>query len=179
MYLRYAKSNQQLLEGSPTIQLNSINRSSVGIRADKPLQNGMNLGGEALYENNNEDINPYIKQNYDAFIQLPLPKLTDLRLSARQMRVDNESSVEDVDLNGYILRITSQPWLRTRVSFESSYEEDTGGSVDRLLRSHRLQAGWRIRQLNVNFSAYYSVEEQGDIERERWAVKLVARREFN
>ena len=178
LYLRYAKTNQQLLEGSPTVSLNSINRSSIGMRADKPMRNGMSLGGEVSYENNNEDINPYVKQNYDAFIQLPLPKLTDVRFSVRQVRVDNESTDEDEDLNGYILRISSQPWLRTRVSYESSYEEDTGGSVDRLLRNHRLLAGWRIRQLSVNFNAYYSVEEQGNIERERWAVKLVAKREF-
>jgi len=33
--------------------------------------------------------------------------------------------------------------------------------------------------LSVTLSANYSVEEQGDIERGRWGVKLIARREFN
>ena len=187
LYVRYFNKNQQLQEGDPTITLNSVSRSTVGIRADRPLQNGITLGGEFVYEDNNEDNNDintedtssYIKQNYDAFIELPLPRLTDVRFSARRVLVDNENSLEDVDLNSYILRINAQPWLRTRLSFESSYENDTGSAIDRLLRSHRLQADWRVRQLSVSFLAHYSVEELADTERERWTVKFVARREFN
>lgn len=178
MYLRYLNSRQQLLEGEPTVELNSISRTMVGIHADRPLSNGMTLGGQASYENNNEDITSYIKQNCDAFIELPLPRLTDVRVSARRLWVDNENTEEDIDLKAYIVRISSQPGLRTTLSYETSYESDTGSSVDRLLQSHRLMMGWRIRQLTVTLSANYSIEEQGDIERERWLMKFIAKRKF-
>jgi len=178
VYFRYLNSRQQLREGNPTVPLNSISRSTVGVRADKPLSNGMTTGGEASYEDNNEDISSYVRENYDAFIEMPLPQLTDMRLSARRVVVDNENTDEDVDLYGYLLRINSRPWLRTALSLESSYENDTGGTIDRLIRQHRLQIGWRMRQLNVSFNALYVAEEQGDADRERWSVKLVAKREF-
>ena len=71
-----------------------------------------------------------------------------------------------------------QPWLRTVLSFESSYESDTGGSLDRLLRQHRLQLAWRVRQLSLSFNAQYIVEEQGDTERDNWLAKFVVKREF-
>jgi len=179
LYLRYLGRRQELLEGSPTIPLNSIDRSTVGLQVDRPLSSGISLGGEVSYENSNEDISSYVKENYDAFVELPLPRLTDMRFSARRVRVDNENSPEDVNLTGYLVRINSQPWLRTRLSYEASYETDTGGTIDRLTRIQRLAAGWRVRQLSVTLSANYSVEEQGDIERGRWGVKLIARREFN
>jgi len=179
VYFRYLNRRQELLDGDPSIPLNSIDRSTIGVRADKSLSSGINLGGEVYYVNSNEDISPFVKQSYDAYIELPLPKLTDVRFSARQLRTDNENSEEDVDLNGYILRINSRPWLRTKLSYESSYEIDTGGTLDRLMRNHRLSLGWRVRQLSVNLSAGYYMDQQGDTDRDRWTIRFVAKREFN
>jgi len=178
IYLRQINLRQDLIEGDPTVPLNSINRSMAGVSADRPLPNGMTIGGEISYENNDEDISSYVRENYDVFIEMPLPQLTDIRLSARWVQVDNENTDEDVDLNGYILRINSRPWLRTAISLESSYENDTGGSIDRLTQQHRLQIGWRVRQLSVSFNALYSTEEQGNSDRERWSAQVIARREF-
>lgn len=178
LYVRYYQAQQNLLEGNPAIPLNAINRSTAGIRADKPLSNGMVLGGDISYENNIEDISSYVKENYEAYTEMPLPYLTDVRISARRVIVDNENTIEDVYLDGYILRVNSQPWLRTVLSLESSYESDTGGSLDRLLRQHRLQLAWRVRQLSVSFNAQYIIEEQGDTERDNWLAKFVVKREF-
>ena len=178
LYIRYKNNRQKLRQGAPNIPLNSVNSTTSGMRVDRPLLNGINLGGEAYLENHQEDINPYVRKNLDAYIEMPLPSLTNIRLSARRVLVDNEKSVEDVDLAAYILRIQSRPWLRVNMAFESSYEEDSGGTIDRLIRSHRLKFDWRYRQLNFAALAHYSTEEQGAQRRDRWAIKLLLRRDF-
>ncbi len=178
MYVRYQDSQQNLRDGAPTIQLNSVNSLTYGINADRPLLNGINLGGEMYFVNHREDINPFTFESYDAYIELPLPRLTSLRLSARRQLVDNENSPEDVDLNGYILRLQSRPWLRTRLNYEASYETDTGGSLNRELFIHRLQFHWAFRQLSLLADAYYSEEQQGLTDRERWAITFTLRRTF-
>ena len=178
LYIRYKNNRQKLRQGAPNIPLNSVNSTTSGIRVDHPLLNGINLGGEAYLENHQEDINPYVRKNLDAYIEMPLPSLTNIRFSGRRVLVDNENSVEDVDLVGYILRIQSRPWLRVNMAFESSYEEDIGGTIERLIRSHRLKFDWRYRQLNFAALAHYSTEEQGVVRRDRWAIKLLLRRDF-
>jgi hypothetical protein len=149
-----------------------------GVSADRPFLSGINLGGEAYFEDHEEDINSYTQLNYNVYIDMPLPQLTSLRLSARRQETDNENSVEDVDLTGYVLRLRSRPWLRTRLSFESSYETDVGGTLDRTLQIQRLQLGWAHRQLSLIADAHYSTEQQGTVDRERWAVKFILRRVF-
>jgi len=178
IYVRYRDSKQKLRKGTPTIQLNSVNSLTWGARADQPFLSGINLGGEFYLENHQEDINPYYRQNYDAYIDLPLPRLTSLRLSARRQIVDNENSIEDVDLTGYIFRLQTRPWLRARLSYESSYETDTGGSLDRTLKIQRFQLGWAFRQLSLTADASYSTEEQGVTDRQRWAIKCILSRRF-
>ena len=178
LYIRYKNNRQKLRQGAPSIPLNSVDSTTSGIRIDRPLLSGINLGGEAYVENHQEDINPYVRKNLDAYIEMPLPSLTNLRFSGRRVRVDNKNSVEDVDLTGYIMRIQSRPWLRVNMSLESSYEEDTGGTINRLIRSHRLKFDWRYRQLSFAALANYSTEEQGVIRRDRWAIKLLLRRDF-
>lgn len=178
MYIRYRDTQQKLREGNPTIQLNSVNSMTYGVSADRPYLSGINLGGEAYFEDHEEDINSYTQLNYNVYIDMPLPQLTSLRLSARRQETDNENSVEDVDLTGYILRLRSRPWLRTRLSFESSYETDVGGTLDRTLKIQRVQLGWAHRQLSLIADAHYSTEQQGAVDRERWAIKFILRRVF-
>jgi hypothetical protein len=178
LYIRYRDSQQNLSDGNPSVQLNSVTRVTYGASVDKPMLNGIKLGGEAYTVDHEEDINPFTQQNYDAYIDLPLPRLTNLRLSARRQLIDNQNSIEDVNLTGYILRLRSRPWLRTRLSYESSYENDTGGSLEQLLKIQRLQLNWTYRQLSLSADAHYSAEEQGVVKRERWAIKLNLRRTF-
>jgi len=177
-YIRYLDSKQTLREGTPTTPLNSLTSLTYGLRADQPLLNGINLGGEIYLENRDEDINPYTRKNVDAYVEFPLPRLTSLRFSARRLLVDNENSVEDVDLTSYITRIQTRPWLRARLSYEFSYETDIGGTIDRTLTIQRLQLGWAYRQLSLTADAHYSDDEQGVTERERWAIRFILSRTF-
>jgi len=178
MYIRYRDLKQELREGNPTIQLNSINSLTYGFRIDRPLLNGINLGGEAYFEDHEEDINSYTQLNYKAYIEMPLPRLTSLRFSARRQETESEDPTGDVDLTGYIMRLRSRPWLRTQLSFESSYETDTGGIQDRTQKIQRVQLSWSHRQLSLITDAHFSSEEQDDVVRERWAIKFILRRFF-
>jgi len=179
MYIRYLNSQQNLRDGEVTnIQLNSLTSRTYGLRADQPLDNGINLGGELYLEQRDEDINPFTRESLDAYVEFPLPRMTSLRMSTRRVIVDNENSVEDVDLTGYILRLQTRPWLRARLSFESSYENDIGGTIDRTLKIQRIQFGWAFRQLRVTADAHYSTEQQGVTERDRWAAKIIVSRMF-
>jgi len=189
MYVRYRESNQKLREGSSSNPLNSINSLTYGIRADRPLLNGINFGGEAYFEDHEEDINSYTQLNYNAYIELPLPRLTSLRLSGRRQETINEELVDEdgnvdpntagnIDLTAYIMRIRSRPWLRTQLTFESSYETDTGGIQDRTQKIQRMQLSWSYRQLSLVTDAHFSSEEQDDVVRERWAIKFILRRVF-
>jgi len=179
MYIRYLNSQQNLRDGEVTnIQLNSLTSRTYGIRGDQPLENGINLGGELYLEQRDEDINPFTRESLDAYVEFPLPRMTSLRMSTRRVIVDNENSVEDVDLTGYILRLQTQPWLRARLSFESSYENDIGGTINRTLKIQRIQFGWAFRQLRVTADAHYSTEQQGVTDRDRWAAKIIVSRMF-
>lgn len=178
MYLRYQDSTYKVLEGAPSINLSSMTGYTYGARADKPLLNGIILGGEVFHENRDEEVNPYTKQNLDLFIDLPLPNLTNVRVSGRRVKQDNENSDEDTDLESMTIRIKSRPWLRGTMSWESTYETDVGGSLERLVERHRLRLSWRIRQLSVGAAINYNKEQQDDITRERWEAGVTASRNF-
>lgn len=178
VYLRYQESNFNLQEGTPSIQLNSMTSYTYGVRGDKSLLNGIMIGGEVYQEHRDEEVDPYNKQGIDAFIEMPLPRLTNLRLTARIMKQNNENSPDDTDLKSMTVRVRSRPWLRGTVTWESRYENDVGGSIERLVRQHRLRLSWKIRQLSVGAAINYSKEQQDDIERERWEANFTASRSF-
>lgn len=178
LYIRYIESKQELREGDPTIPLNSISSMTYGLRADHPLLNGITLGGETYIQDHEEDINPFLLKYLDAYIDLPLSGLTKLRFSARRQLIDNENSVEDVDLTAYIMRLLARPWLRTQLSYEFNYEEDTGGSLNRLQKIQRLQLRWAYRQLSFSGNIFYSNTTQGTVEQGRLTVRFILARSF-
>lgn len=179
VYARYRNTAQNLRDGSPdNIKLNSVESATYGLKTERVLLNGMKIGGEFYHQEHKEDISPFLKDNLDYFVEIPLSKQTNIRFSGRKVIKDNEFTDEDTDLEGYILRIKSRPGLRVTSSFESTYEKDTGGTVSRLLQTHRLLVRWRMRQLKFDASIRYSDEEQGDIVRDRWEAKLELRRDF-
>ncbi len=178
LYIRFRDSQQKLREGDPTIPLNSITSYTYGGTIDQPLLSGISLGGQAYVTDHNEDINPFLLRYMDAYIDLPLHRLTKLRLSGRRQLVDNENSVEDVNLTGYILRLHSRPWLRAQLNYEYSQETDTGGTLKRLLKIQRLQFRWAFRQLSLDANAYYTQEKQGSNDRDRWSIRVNLVRAF-
>ena len=178
LYIRYRDSQQKLREGNPTVPLNSINSYTYGGKATQALLSGITLGGQAYIQDHNEDINPFLMHYLDAFIELPLPRVTKLRLSTRRQLIDNENSDEDVDLTAYLLRLQARPWLRTQMNYEYNYETDTGGSLKRLRRIQRLQFRWAFRQLSLSANAYYTQEKQGITDRDRWSIRVNLMRSF-
>ena len=178
VYFRYSDSDFNLRDGNPTIQLNSQTTYTYGARADKPLLNGIILGGEAYQEEREEKISPSTKQSVNMFIEMPLPNLTNVRFSVRRVIQDNEESVEDTDLTGVTIRILSRPWLRGSLTWESTYENDVGGMQERLVQQHRMRFSWKIRQLSLAAAINYGKEKLGDNERDRWESFLTASRYF-
>ncbi len=178
LYIRYNNSQQKLRKGDPTIPLNSVNSYTYGGTASQPLLSGISLGGQAYVTDHNEDINPFLLRYLDAFIDLPLPRLTKLRLSTRRQLIDNENSIEDVDLTAYLLRIQARPWLRTQMNYEYSIESDVGGSLKRELQIQRLQFRWAFRQLSFSADAFYTQEKQGFTNRDRWSIRANLLRSF-
>jgi len=177
-YIRYNNSQQKLREGDPTIPLNSINSYTYGGTLTQPLLNGIGLGGQAYITDHNEDINPFLLRYLDAYVDLPLPMLTKLRLTTRRQQIDNEKSVEDVNLTAYLLRLQARPWLRTQLNYEFNYETDNGGTLKRNLRIQRLQFRWAFRQLTMSADAYYTQEKQGISDRDRWSIRFTMLRAF-
>ena len=178
LYIRYRDSQQKLREGNPTIPLNSITSYTYGGNASQPLLNGITLGGQAYIQDHYEDINPFLLHYLDAYTDLPLPRMTKLRLSMRRQLIDNENSVEDVDLTAYLLRLQARPWLRTQMSYEFNHETDTGGTLKRLLKIQRLQFRWAFRQLSLSANANYTQEQQGNTDRDRWSIRVNMLRSF-
>lgn len=177
-YMRYTDTNIDLQEGTPSITLNSVKSVTAGIRVNKSLLNGIKFGGDIFQENREEDISPFKKQNIEAYVEMPLPQLTNIRISTRHVIQDYENSVEDVDSEDLTIRIKSRPWLRGSMSWESSYKNDVGGTKPRLMLRHRLRLLWNIRQLAVGASINYRKEQLGSNRSDRWDAKITASRKF-
>ncbi len=178
LYIRLQDTEQKLREGDPSTPLNSATSVTTGVRAEQSLLVGIDVGGDANFIDHKEDINSYTEQNYSAFIRLPLPLVTNLQLSLRHQETDNKNTEEDVNLTAYLLRLRSRPWLRTQLNYEYSYEDDTGGTLDRLLKIQRLQLNWAYRQLTLAANANYTTEEQGNYRGEHWAIRFNLLRKF-
>jgi len=178
VYARWRDADQTLKSGMPTIPLNSIQNIQVGARADYPFWQEWVVGGEVTFEDQKEDIASYDRESYDAYLQIPFPRFTTLRISGRAVQVDNKTSTEDVDLTGYGIRFRSRPWPRASITAELSYETDVGGTTERRTWGRTLGAEWRIRQLTLTAEGRFVRERQGVFERERTLIRAIARRDF-
>ena len=178
VYVRHFDANYRLTAGLPTLPLNSQRNTLYGLRIDQPLMTGMTVGGEASFERQDEEIAPYNRQSYDIYLQLPEWARTSPRLSARRLFVEYANSLEDVDLTGWALQLRSNPWSYTSLTAEVNYEEDTGGTLRRVIVRDTLGLEWRFRQLLVRGEGQYTREEQGTFERNRTVIRFTARREF-
>jgi len=178
VYVRHLYADYRLTSGAPTLPLNSLRNTLYGLRVDQPLLSGASAGIEVIFEHQEEEIAPYRRQSYDAYLQLPVWARTSPRLSARRLFVEYANSPEDVDLTGWTLQLSSNPWTRTSLTAETTYEEDTGGSLRRVIARDSLGIEWRFRQLSIRGEGQRTREEQGTFERERTVIRFTARREF-
>jgi hypothetical protein len=178
VYARLRNAVADIKTGSPTLPLNTGTSWTTGARADLPLKNDMNIGAELIYDNYEQDISPYVRDSIDAYVEMPLPFLSTLRLSARRVHVDNIGSVEDVDLRGLLLRVRSRPWFRANLTAELNMEEDVGGSLYRKLVSGSTTLSWRVRRLLLSAEFRASRETQGTFERDRLLFRFFLTREI-
>ena len=178
VYARYFDSAYRLTSGAPTLPLNSSRNIQHGLRVDQPLVSGASAGAEVMFERHEEEISPYRRQSYDAYLQLPVWARISTQLSARRLFVEYANSPEDVDLTGWTVQLRSNPWYYTSLTAETTYEEDTGGSLRRTIVRESLGIEWRFRQLSIRGEGQHAREELGTFERERTVFRLTARREF-
>jgi len=178
VYARMRNASATINSGLPTVPFNTGTSWTTGARADLPLSNDMNIGGELVYDNYEQDISPYIRDSVDAYVEMPLPYLSTLRLSVRRVHVDNIGSNEDVDLRGFMLRLRARPWFRANLTAELNAEEDVGGSLRRELVSGATTLSWRVRRLLLSAEARASRELQGTYERDRFLFRFFVTREI-
>lgn len=178
VYLRYRDLSYELREGLPTVPLNAVQNIATGVQVDYPVAAGWTIGGRADYEDQDEDISPYVRNFYESYVQTSLPRATQLRLAARRDLRDNALSDEDVDLIGYRLRLGSRPWFRTTLTLDADYEKDIGGSLDRRRRSQSAGMEWRYRQLFFTLRARHISEDIGNVRQEQYMTDALLRRNF-
>lgn len=180
IYAGYRNAPQRLVSGLPTLPLNSVRNTHYGARVGLPVNDFVEVGGEARHDQQHEDIAPFRRDSYDAYAQFPAPRLRNatLRISGRRVIADNIGSPEDVNARGWTLRLQARPWSHSVLSAERSYDEDTGATVTRRNWATVVQAEWRIRQLTLRAEGRQSREEQGGFIRERTLVRALARRDF-
>lgn len=178
LYARYAENRQKLINGTPSRPLNSSEALVVGSDAGVPLGGGMEFGWLAEREERFDDINPFTRDTLDLYLNLSLPFSTFALLNARYERVENQRSMEDVNLRRYGITLRSQPWLRTDVLLELSKEEDTGGVLARRIDAASLAIAWRRRQLRIGLEAKYVSENQGEYRREDASIRATVTRQI-
>lgn len=152
-YARHFRSDQNVDSGLPTLAFNPVRTNIYGFQAEVPFRKDWSIGGEATYEDRDEVISPYLRNSYEAFLQIPFPWQGNIRFTAKSTDIDNRNSTEDVDSRGYNIRLQSRLWLRTRLFVDSDYEKDTGGSSIRERWFQRAGLQWRFRQLRLKASA--------------------------
>jgi len=177
-YVRYNDISYRLTSGAPTLPLNSLRNTMYGVRADVPFLLEYMVGGEVIYERQDEVIAPYRRESYEAYLQMPHAWRVTPRVSGRRVIAEYLYSPEDINLTGWTVQLRSAPWAYTSLTAELGYEEDTGGTLRRAIWRDTLTAEWRIRQLTVQGQLQYSREEQGGYERDRTVIQFIARRDF-
>ncbi|MEW8045962.1 MAG: hypothetical protein AB2805_05700 [Candidatus Thiodiazotropha sp.] len=179
LFARFRDQSIDVTDGQPSVPVNPVQKITYGGRLDVPFNGGWSAGFSATIEDQDEEVSPFYRENYDAYIQIPLPFVSSLRLSARKDKVDNERSDEDVDLTGYSLLIQSRPFNRTILKLLSSFEEDVGGTLPRETWRSSLSVEWRLRHFRISLQARHTRNEQGTVEQERTDVLLLLKRDFD
>ena len=175
---QYYQSKQNLLEGTPTTNLNSSDGVVLSLRVNKPLKKGITTGGKLQAQKHNEDNNPYNKQTIDAFVNLPLLEKATLKLNTGLMKINYENSDEDTDKKSLGLLLHAKPWTLVSTSFDSNYSKDTGSSSERTRFVSNLNFSWHYRQLDYKATIKNQSEKQGNIERDDWSIYMKLQRAF-
>lgn len=179
IYISYSDTEAELKEGLPTIPVTSTTYVRTGARVDHPfMHDDLTLGAEAIREEMDDEISPYIRHSYETYMQALMFSDTRLRLSSRRVIQDNQNTTTDVDLRRQSARLSVYPFPRSSLSFEMSNEKDTGGSTHRRIKEKAITAQWRIRKLVFSLDGRSIVETQGPNKREHNVFMARLNREF-
>lgn len=178
VFANYRDLRHSIIEGSPTQPLNDLDAFEAGLSANYPLGRGWAVGGEVRFTDHNEDIAPYQRDYYSAYVDLPLPGTLGFRLSAYREKVDNANSPEDVDLVRYTAHAQIRAWQGAFCSLDADYEQDTGGTLERKRYSQSLGLDWRVRRVRLGVYAHHYDETQGTTQRDNTMLRATISREF-
>jgi len=177
-YTRLSNRNNDVIGGAPVIPLNDIRSIQLGATIDYPIGDRWTVGGEYYRTDQNEEISSYVRNSYDAYVQVILPLASSARLLLHSETIDNEGSVEDVDLVQYRLSLRSRPFRGIMLSWDSDYLEDVGGSLFRERLSHSLGVQWVYRQMRIIFRGEQTSETLGATVRDNLRVTAQIQRAF-
>ncbi len=177
-FARLSDRSNRIVSGDPTIPLNDVQSFEFGGRADYPLGNRWTIGGQYLHTDQNEDISSFIRDSYDAYAEVRMPLSSSLRLMVHRETIENEGSVEDVDLVQYRASLRSRPFRGIIVSWDSDYLEDVGGTLFRERISHNLTAQWMYRQMRIMVRGEFVSETLGSTLRDNARVTAQIQRSF-
>ncbi len=177
-FARLSDRSNRVVAGASVIPLNDVRSVEFGGRIDYPLGNRWTVGGEYLRTDQNEDISSYLRNSYDAYAEVRLPMASSLRLMMHQETIENEGSVENVDLVQYRASLRSRPFRGIIVSWDSDYLEDIGGTLFRERVSHSMTAQWVYRQMRIMVRGEFVSETLGSTLRDNARVTAQIQRAF-
>jgi len=177
VYIGYRDNQIEVINGVPTLALEEIQNTSYGANAKYPWRDTIMLELDVKYTNQNGTITSYDHQSYNASVQFAFFSGT-LRFAEQRTITDYVNSTEGVDLTRHSVQMRFRPIYRMNFQFEVSDEKDVGSSLQRRTRNYSLNAEWRIRQLFLGAEVRLVEELQGTNERDRYMLRMIARREF-
>lgn len=181
LYARYRNISNSVKTGTPNFPLNDVNDWVFGARADVPLKWDIVVGGYAEWENDDETIAPFTRQSYNAYVEAPLPFgiSSGLRVGAVRNVVDYQNAAsQNVDLNGYDIRLWTRLQGGWSLSADYNDQRDTGGSLPQSRKYAALRADWAYRQLTFTLDASRQQESTGSTESTSTSVRALLRRDF-
>ena len=182
VYFRRFTSAPQLASGSPTFPLNEVTSATSGLRADLPINIGLQItiGGGIEYEKRRETVAPYQRTADDFYIQTdePLLGLGNLRASIRRSRIEYAAAAQNSDLRGEELRFWSRHWFGINLTAALSAERDDAGLIPRHRVDGSIGAQWQERKFTLTSSLIRTRETQAGVERNRSTFQFLAKRDF-
>jgi hypothetical protein len=178
VYTRLSNRNNNVIGGAPVIPLNDARNMQFGGTIDYPIGDRWTVGGEYYRTDQSEEISSFVRNSYDVYVQMMLPLASSARLLLHKETIDNEGSIEDVDLVRYRLSLRSRPIRGIMLSWDSDYLEDNGGSLFRERLSHSLGVQWVYRQMRIIFRGEQTSETLGTTVRDNLRVTAQIQRAF-
>jgi hypothetical protein len=168
----------RLRNGEFTTPTNDFESLRLNFAADFPIGDRWQFGVLASYWDRNEEVAPFVSNTLTLQATTYLWGSTRLSLAGTYNAVDQENSIEDVNLIQYRVGISSRLWTRVLVTYDVTYLEDDGGSLPRQQTQHRLDIQWNYRAVRFFLRATRSDESLGTTERDFTRVTAEVARFF-